>query len=194
MARWYRLAPGRSRGLGDVLVQDREGHVAQQRGKNRPLRGTGVVSPSARVLTEDARLEERLHQSQDAFVPDAFPHPIHQGRMRDFVEAGFDVALHDPLVGAGRRNGAPRPPRHGSGGSGGRVARGISAPGSHRSRRNRLQLPGSCHPDHQTAGADAVHFQCANIRGYRWTIPRQHRNAFVFARSRLYLLRIQRIK
>jgi AI2M/AI1M-like, HNH endonuclease len=76
----------------------------------------------------------------------------------------------------------------------GRVARGISAPGSHRSRRNRLQLPGSCHPDHQTAGADAVHFQCANIRGYRWTIPCQHRNAFVFARSRLYLLRIQRIK
>lgn len=76
----------------------------------------------------------------------------------------------------------------------GRVARGISAPGSHRSRRNRLQLPGSCHPDHQTAGAEAVHFQCANIRGYRWTIPRQHRKAFVFARSRLYLLRIQRIK
>ena len=65
---------------------------------------------------------------------------------------------------------------------------------SHRSRRNRLQLPGSCHPDHQTDGAEAVHFQCANIRGYRWTIPRQHRNAFVFARSRLYLFRIQRIK
>ncbi len=49
----------------------------------------------------------------------------------------------------------------------GRVARGISAPGSHRSRRNRLQLPGSCHSDHQTAGAEAVHFQCANIRGNR---------------------------
>ena len=76
----------------------------------------------------------------------------------------------------------------------GRVARGISAPGAHRSRRNRLQLPGSCHSDHQTAGADAVHAQWANIRGYRWTIPRQHRKAFVFARSRLYLLRIQRIK
>ena len=76
----------------------------------------------------------------------------------------------------------------------GRVARGISAPGSHRSRRNSLRSPGSCHPDHQTAGAEAVHSQCANIRGYRWTIPRQHRNAFFFARSRLYLLRIQRIK
>src|SRR6266511_4927004 len=49
----------------------------------------------------------------------------------------------------------------------GRVARGISAPGSHRSRRNRLQLPGSCHPDLQTAGAEAVHCQCANIRGNR---------------------------
>ena len=51
--------------------------------------------------------------------PIAIPHPVHQGRMRDLVEAGLDVALHDPLVGVGRRDGAPRPPRHGSGGSGG---------------------------------------------------------------------------
>ena len=49
----------------------------------------------------------------------------------------------------------------------GRVAWGISAPGAHRSRRNRLRLPGSCHPDHQTDGAEAVHSQCANMRGYR---------------------------
>ena len=38
------------------------------------------------VLVEDARLEERLHQSQDAFVPDASAHPVHQGRVRDLVE------------------------------------------------------------------------------------------------------------
>jgi hypothetical protein len=49
----------------------------------------------------------------------------------------------------------------------GRVARGISAPGPRRSRRNCLQLPGSCHPDHQTDGAEVVHFQCANMRGCR---------------------------
>jgi hypothetical protein len=34
----------------------------------------------------------------------------------------------------------------------GRVARGISAPGSHRSVRNSLPLHGSCRPGHLTAG------------------------------------------
>jgi hypothetical protein len=63
------------------------------------LWGSGGGRPQGAVLTEDARLEERLHQSQDALVPDAFPYPIHEARMRDFVETGFDVALDDPLVG-----------------------------------------------------------------------------------------------
>ena len=111
--------PGPSRRLGDVLVQHRQGHVAEQRREDRPLRGTGVGFPHDAVLGEDARLQERLHQGQDAFVPDPSPHPVHQGRMRDLVEAGFDVALHDPLVGAGGEDGAPRPPRHEPGASGG---------------------------------------------------------------------------
>jgi hypothetical protein len=51
---------------------------------------------------EDARLQKRLHQIQDVFVTDPFPHPTHKGWMRNFVETGFDVALHDPLIGAGR--------------------------------------------------------------------------------------------
>src|SRR5450759_3028663 len=76
----------------------------------------------------------------------------------------------------------------------GRVARGISAPGSRRSRRNSLPLPGSCHPDHQTDGTEGTHSQCANRRGARLTIPRQHRKAFFFARSRLYFLRIHRTR
>ena len=42
--------------------------------------------------------------------------------MRDLVEAGFDVALHHPLVGVGRGS-APRPPRHAPGGWAETVAR-----------------------------------------------------------------------
>jgi hypothetical protein len=75
-----------------------------------------------------------------------------------------------------------------------RVAPGISARGSHRSVRKPLGLYGSCHSVHQTLGTEGTQIQCANIRGNRSTIPRQHRSAFPFARSRLYFLRIQRIR
>src|SRR5436305_13779958 len=66
--------PGTSRCLGDVLVQDRQSHVAEQRRENRTLRGTGVGVPEQTILAEDARFEERLHQGQDAFVPDTHPY------------------------------------------------------------------------------------------------------------------------
>jgi site-specific DNA recombinase len=69
--------------------------------ENRTLRGTSAGVRQRAVLGEDARLEERLHQGQDAFIPDSHPHPVHESRMRDFVEAGFDVPFHDPLVRAG---------------------------------------------------------------------------------------------
>ena len=69
-----------SRRVGDVLVQHRQRHVAQQRREDRPLRGAGVGVPQDAVLTEDPGLQERLHQGQDAFVPDAMTHPVHQGR------------------------------------------------------------------------------------------------------------------
>jgi hypothetical protein len=62
--------------LGDELVQDGEGHIAEQRGENRTLGGTGVVLPQHAVLAEDARLEERLDQGQDAFVSDTTAHPF----------------------------------------------------------------------------------------------------------------------
>ena len=98
---FIRAGSGASRTLGDVLVQDRQGHVAQQWGKDRPLRGTGAGIRQRAILSEDARFKERLHQGKDAFVPDAGPHPVHKSGMRDFVEAGFDVAFHDPLIRAG---------------------------------------------------------------------------------------------
>src|SRR5690349_4054532 len=94
--------PGPARSLSDVLVQDRQGHVAEQRGEDRTLRGSGAGFPQQVILIEDPGLEERLDQGQYAFVPDSCSHSIQQSGMRDFVEAALDVALHDPLIGAGR--------------------------------------------------------------------------------------------
>ena len=56
------------------------------------------VSRSDAVLGEDAGLQERLDQAQDALVRDPSTHPVHQGRVVDLVEARRDVALEHPLV------------------------------------------------------------------------------------------------
>ncbi len=66
------------------------------------MRGAGDRVPVDAILGEDARLQERLDQPQDAFVPDAFPHPRHEGGMRDLVEACGDVGLEHPVVLADR--------------------------------------------------------------------------------------------
>ena len=71
---------------------------------------------------------------------------------------------------------------------------GTSPPGSHRSVRKPLDLYGSCHPGFQDHWTEGTHFQCANIRGYLAVIPCQHSRAFFLPCSRLYFLRIQRIK
>ena len=63
--------------------------------------GAGDRFPVAAVLTEDARVQERLHQSHDALVPDPSPQPAHDAGMGDFVEARLYIALQNPLVGAG---------------------------------------------------------------------------------------------
>ena len=57
--------------------------------------------PQVAVLREDARPQERLHQSQDSFVPDTVTHPVHEGRVVDHVEARLDITFQDPLIGAG---------------------------------------------------------------------------------------------
>ena len=68
---------------------------------------------------------------------------------------------------------------------------GIAPPGSHRSRRDSLPSPGSCHLGHQNAAFQA---QWAKSRGY-WRVMRcQHALAFWNGRSRRYFLRIQRIR
>jgi site-specific DNA recombinase len=71
--------------------------------KDSTLRHPGVVIAQRPVLAEDAGLEERLDQGQDAFVRDAVAQPVHQGRMRDLIEARRDVTLDDPLIRAARQ-------------------------------------------------------------------------------------------
>src|SRR5680860_667656 len=89
--------------LDESIAEDRERHVTQQRREDRTLWGTGVVLPQHAVLTEDACLEERLDQAQHAFVPDSTVHPFQKSGMRDLIETGLDVALHDPLIRVGRQ-------------------------------------------------------------------------------------------
>jgi hypothetical protein len=54
------------------------------------------------ALGQDAGLQERLHQRQNPFISDSSSNPLHQRRVRNFIEARFDVPFHDPLVRAAR--------------------------------------------------------------------------------------------
>ena len=81
-----------------MIVEDRQGDVGQQRREDAALGRAGVGVPLDAILTEDASFQERLHQSQDAPVPDAMSHPTHESRVVDLVEAGRDVRLEHPLV------------------------------------------------------------------------------------------------
>jgi hypothetical protein len=68
---------------------------------------------------------------------------------------------------------------------------GVAPSGSRRSRRDNRSSPGSCHPDHQEL---CPHAQWAKSRGY-WLVTRcQQTAAFLMVRSRLYFLRIHRIR
>ena len=66
-----------------------------------PCGGASVRVPLRAILAEDACLEERLNQSQNALVSDPTPHPVAQGRVRNLVEARLDVAFYNPFVRAG---------------------------------------------------------------------------------------------
>jgi hypothetical protein len=62
------------------------------------LRGPGQCLFPVSEFREDPGFQERFHQRADAFVLDPRPQAIHQSRMRNLVETGFDVALQHPLV------------------------------------------------------------------------------------------------
>jgi hypothetical protein len=87
-----------------MLVEDRERQVTEQRRENPALGRAGDRVPLDAIPREDAGLEERLHQDQDPLVCDSGPQPVKDADMRDFIEARLDVALHDPLIGAGRED------------------------------------------------------------------------------------------
>ena len=81
-----------------MLVEDRERQVTEQRRENPALGRAGDRVTLDALPAEDAGLEERLDQEQDALVRDSGSQPVLDADMRDFVEARLDVALHDPLV------------------------------------------------------------------------------------------------
>lgn len=87
--------------LGEVLVQDRQRDVGQQRGEDPALRGAGDRAFEATVLGKDPGVQERLDERQHALVFDPVAHAVHQGHVVDAVKARLDVGLDHPLVGAG---------------------------------------------------------------------------------------------
>ena len=71
--------------------------------KSLAYRSRAVSEPRA-VLSEFGEhpgFEERFHQRAYPLIFDPRPEAVHQSRMRDFIETGFDVALQHPLVIAG---------------------------------------------------------------------------------------------
>jgi len=98
--------PIRSRTTADSSEPDTEGESLAScplrwRSHYAALGCAGGGVPHDAVLTEDARMQERLDHRQDAFVPDSSAHPVHQGRVVDVVEARLDVTFEHPLIRAG---------------------------------------------------------------------------------------------
>jgi hypothetical protein len=59
-----------------MLVEDRKGDVGEQGRKYPALGSTGARLSKLAILTEDAGLQERLHQPQDTLISDSMPHPV----------------------------------------------------------------------------------------------------------------------
>src|SRR5204863_2947283 len=59
---------------------------------------------AAAQLRHDPGLEERLDQRHGALVRDPPPYPNQGGRVRERIEARFDISLENPLIGVGREH------------------------------------------------------------------------------------------
>ena len=96
---------GKPAAMAESKLAPHAGKILLPRGSGRPSGNLVIlglqIGGVETLARQDILGQERFHHRQDAFVPDAFPHPIHEGRMRDFVETGRDVALHDPLIRVG---------------------------------------------------------------------------------------------
>ena len=86
---------------GEMVVQRRQGDIGEQRRENSALRRPGQSVFPVSEFGEDPGFEERFHQRAYPLILDPHPEAIHQSRMRDFIETGFDIALQYPLVIAG---------------------------------------------------------------------------------------------
>ena len=69
--------------------------------ENPALRGPGQSVFPVSEFGEDPGFQERLHQRTHTLILDPHPETIHQSRMRNLIETGFDIALQYPLVIAG---------------------------------------------------------------------------------------------
>ena len=112
-------------------------------------------------------------------------HPVHIGRSCRLSRAELERYVNRLDARTPRRSNGRRRTNQG------RVAGGISAPGSHRSRRDGLPSPGSCHPHRQ---ALTTQTQCRNSRGWLAASSASFRCAARVASNRRYLLRIQRTR
>jgi hypothetical protein len=81
-----------------VLIEHRQGDVGQQRGQDPALRGAGFGVLRNAGLGHDTGLQERLHQGEHTLVRHPKPHPVHQGRMRDRIEARLDIRVQHLAV------------------------------------------------------------------------------------------------
>lgn len=83
---------------GEMLIQHQQGDVGQQRRQDAALWGPGEGVAALAVLAQNPGLEKRLHQCQDAFVPDPLPQALHQRAVVNGIEARLDVSLQHPVV------------------------------------------------------------------------------------------------
>jgi site-specific DNA recombinase len=67
------------------------GYLLRGRSQDAALRGAGDRLAVGAILTEDASLEKRRHQPQDALVGDASTDPRHEGGVVDLVERSRDT-------------------------------------------------------------------------------------------------------
>src|SRR5680860_915025 len=88
-------------GLGEMLVERRQGDVRQERREDAALRGAGGGLFLSAELGDDPSLEKRLDEREDALVLDPVAHTGQKCPVLDGVKAGLDVGLQHPLVGAG---------------------------------------------------------------------------------------------
>jgi site-specific DNA recombinase len=77
------------------------GYRLRLRSHNATLGRPGLGVPCNPVLGEDSGIEERLHQPHDTPVSDSMPHPVHEGRVVDLVEARRDVTFEHHLIRVG---------------------------------------------------------------------------------------------